>query len=40
MIPGGGGVDSNLGFWDGAMETPQHGIGPKKNGNLPKMNFF
>ena len=22
------------------METPQHGIGPKKNGNLPKMNFF
>jgi len=25
---------------NGAMETPQHGIGPKKNGNLPKMNFF
>ena len=24
----------------GAMETPQHGIGPKKNGNLLKMNFF
>jgi len=21
-------------------ETPQHGIGPQKNGNLPKMNFF
>ena len=25
---------------NGAMETPQHGIGPKKTGNLPKMNFF
>ena len=24
----------------GAMETPQHRIGPKKNGNLLKMNFF
>jgi len=24
----------------GAMETPQHGIGPKKYGNLPKMYFF
>ena len=24
----------------GAMETPQHGIGPKKNGNLPKVNFL
>ena len=22
------------------METPQHGIGPKKIGNEPKMNFF
>ena len=22
------------------MGTPQHGIGPKKNGNLPKMNLF
>ena len=22
------------------METPQHGIGPKKTGNLPKMNIF
>ena len=22
------------------MGTLQHGIGPKKNGNLPKMNLF
>ena len=24
---------------DGAMETPQHEIGPQKNGNLPKTFF-
>ena len=28
-------------LWKGLnTETPQQGMGPKKTGNLPKMNFF